>query len=161
FIDNQELFDVVNLEVDTDGSLANRPAINTLVPISVSTRCKIIGTFISDNGTNYLVVSYGTGFNTVGLINSVSGSIVVSRSIKSNVAVQYNGRIWIVPASDGTAGTGGYWDGASTPAWTTVATMPRGDDACIYKDRLCVTMGLNAATNMSWLYVSMLGHPET
>lgn len=160
YIDDAELFDIVNLEVDTDGSLANRPAISSNFPTGLSTRFKVIGTFISKNGTNYLVISYGSGFGTTGLYSITTNSITVSRTVKSNVAVQYNDSIWVVPASDGTAGTGGSWDGSGTPAWTVAATMPRGDDACIYKDRLFITAGLGSTSNSSRLFRSCVGHPE-
>ena len=161
YIANDELFDLVNLEVDTDGSLANRPAISSLVPSGLSGRFKIIGTFYPSGGSKYLVLSYGSNFATVGLYNIATNSIAVSRSIKSNVAVQYNNNIWIIPASDGTAATGGYYNSAATPAWTAVTTMPQGDDAVIYKDRLCITAGLLAPnTSDSTLYRSCVLHPE-
>lgn len=162
FIDDAELFDLVNLEVDLDGSLANRPAILTTTPGGIATRFKIIGTFFPSGGQRYLVVSYGTSFGTTGLYNIAANSITVSRAIKSNDSVQYNNNCYIVPASDATAGTGGYWNSAVTPAWTASTNMPNGDCAVIFKDRMCISAGLAAPSiSDSFVYYSCLLHPET
>jgi hypothetical protein len=161
YIDDAELFDLVNLEVDSDGSLANRPAISSFNMPTVGGRFKIIGYFNPTGSQQYLVLSYGTTFSTVGLFSLLTNTVVVSRALKSNVAVQYNNRIHIIPASDATPGTGGFYDGSATPAWTAVGSMPRGDDAIIFKDRLFITAGLAApAASDSTLNYSCFLHPE-
>lgn len=161
-IDDAELFDLSNLEVDTDGSLVNRPAISTLIPTGFSGRFKIIGTFFPTGGAKYLVVSYGTGFSTTGLFDINANSIKVSRALKANVAVQYNNNLYIPPASDGTVATGGWYDNSATPAWTTVTYMPNGDDAVIFNDRMWLAAGINGgATNDSTVWYSCFLNPQT
>jgi hypothetical protein len=161
YIADDELFDLVNLEVDSDGSLANRPAVNSIVPTGFTGRFKVIGTFFPAGGAKYLVISYGSGFGTTGLLSLSTFSITASRAIKSNVAAQYNNLLFVVPSSDSAAGTGGYWSGASTPAWTAATRMPNGDDACVFNDRLWITAGLSAvAANDSYVWYSCLLHPE-
>lgn len=157
-IEDDELFELVNLEVDTDKSLANRPAIRELALSGmggVTTNIKVIGTYLPDDGRKYLVATVGA---VVWLIDANTGIAAVSQPIDVGTCIQYNNRLWIIPVS---AGAGGFFDVPTsvTLSWTADADIPPGTCAVIYKERMFVTNGSAATTNTSRVYFSNVGDP--
>lgn len=155
FIENQELFELTNLEVDTDGSLANRPAIRVL-PLSIGTsnNMRMLGTYLPTNGDKYIV--FMTAAGVVRLANPSTGAVhATTASCFSLSVVQYNNRLWVVP-QPGTGSTGGYFESTTpgTLTWTAVAAIPAGSAGAIYKDRLFITAGTDSSTNSSRLFYS-------
>jgi hypothetical protein len=154
-IDDGELFICDNLEVDTDGSIANRPAIQKVtVSASLNSTSRIIGVFLPEGGGQYLVVCTGT---TTRLLNTATGVFFGGTgTVGSTCAVQYNNYMYIVPQ---TGSTGGRFDSAGT--FSAVAAIPVGDSAVIYKDRLFVAAGLSATSNSSRVSFSAAKDPTT
>lgn len=155
-IDDNELFICSNLEVDTDGSLANRPAIQNL-PLSVTLNSthRIIGVF-NPEGTSsqYLVVSQ-TSTPQTRLLDPTTGTYFGSSPGQvSSCAVQYNNRMYIIPSP---GFTGGYFDATGT--FTAVAAIPTADFGVIYKDRLFLAPGLSATSNSSRIQFSNAKDP--
>ena len=59
FIDDKELYELVNLEVDNDGSLVNRPEIRLLsiAPVGITMAgCSILGVYLPNDGRKFLIV---------------------------------------------------------------------------------------------------------
>ena len=158
YIDDAELFDLVNLEVDIDGSLANRPAISTQMAVPTMTgRQKVLGAFIPDTAPNkYLVVSTNNGAG-VSLVDTGSQSVIATQAMTPGACAQYGNRIYVCADPSGTAGTGGYFNSAGV--WTTVAAMPQGQSAAIYNDRLFIAAGVGTTNNASRLFNSAAGDP--
>lgn len=167
FIENEELYDLTNMEVDTDGSLVNRPQINNftitgIVPASSGNGMTFIGVYLPSDGRKF-IVAYLPAIGQVRLINAATGALDggALATTKAVCCTQYANRLYVIATPDSPAG-GGYFDvpTSSTTSWTNVPTMPRGEAATMYRDRLWVTPGLSATTNASRLYFSALGDPS-
>lgn len=158
YIDDAELFQLENLEVDTDGSLANRPAIVTWAVTGLgSGRCRVLGVFVTNAGSRFVIVSYSS-FARVGLINADTNTLTSSQAVVSDCVVQYNNRLYVISTPGG--GTdGGYFDASG--AWTSVAAIPKGNSAAIYKERMWVAAGIDSTSNTSRLYFSAIGDPTS
>ena len=162
YIKDKELFELVNLEVDTDGSLANRPAIYEFEIDEEVLEYRVIGTYYLEDSTPYLVVSYektGDIFG-VALVDLDTGTFVVSDENFTDFlscGVQYVKKFYVYP-SPGTSDQGGFFDDALT--WT-ADDLPGGQaDACvIYNERLFATSGANATADKSRLYFSDIADP--
>jgi hypothetical protein len=155
-IEDDELFELVNLEVDSDKSLANRPAIAELAVTGVTgiaSGVRLIGTYLPDDGRKFIVAAVGS---VVWLVNADTGVAATSQGVLSSCCVQYKNKLWIIPQ---TAGQGGFFDAptSTTLSWTAAGAIPRGDAAVIYKERLFVTGGATGITNNSRLNYSDVG----
>ena len=142
FIGDDELFSLVNLEVDIDGSLANRPPIREFATRDVGVY--LISTFITLDGRKFLVTGNGiTG--TVNLVNADTGVVAVNNAnaCGSVAAVQYDDKLWVIPIINLTTGTssGGYFTSANPPVWVSTPALPRGEAVVVYKERLWVAAG--------------------
>lgn len=142
---DSELVTCDNFELDIDGSLVCRPPITETTGNSFTERVNIIGrgTF---SGSNYLIASNSQGtFAFDGTTWST-----VKAGLKSEVALQFFGFMWIVP-KPGTSGTqaGGRWNPAS--GFTADANMPEGEAALFHKSRMFICPGKSASTNESRL----------
>lgn len=165
YIKDKELYELVNLEVDTDGSLANRPAI---VDFSVSSSLAaleyyIIGVYYLENGNTYLVVSYKTTSTFgVALIDIVTGSVAKTQEGFTDFCVagiQYFKKYYVYGAP-GTTDVAGNFDESFT--WTQAA-LPGGQasSCAIYNERLFATPGVKATDNKSRLYFSAIADPTS
>lgn len=161
-IDDKEVFSLLNLEVDLDGSLVNRPAIQ-VVPLSgfgSTTDIRVLGYYEPADQRKFLVCSIGT---VIHLVDPTTGLSVANRtSITSTAVVQYADKLWVVPFPG--TGSGGNFSVASagaTPTWTTVSAIPTGEAVIVYKERLWVACGLNATSNTSRLSFSAIGDGTT
>jgi hypothetical protein len=143
-IDNSELAECINLEVDLDGSLMNRPAITETANngSNGSGRWKIIGRANFNAGGTYLILSNNDNGGVCWFDGTSFGYIT---SAQSEVAVQYNNIVYII-ATQSSVTNSGRWDGTT---YTADATMPRGDSALFHKSRLFVVAGPNSTTNTS------------
>src|ERR1700755_1968852 len=155
-IEDDELFELVNLEVDSDKSLANRPAINELAVTGIpnlNAGVRLIGTYLPDDGRKFLVASV---LSTVWLINADTGVAAISQNVLSSCCVQYKNKLWIIPQ---TASNGGFFDAptSTTLTWTAANHIPRGDAAVIYKERLFITGGATGTANNSRMNYSDVG----
>lgn len=157
-IQDDEVFDLVNLEVDLDGSLTNRPAINSLALTGMGSTVgiKVLGVFLPADGRVFIAVSIGT---TLRLIDPNTGTSAADvAGVGSVCCTQYGDRLWFaaLPGS----GSGGYFTVTApglAPVWVTVAAIPNGEAIVVYKERLWVASGLSSTTNSSRLFFSAIG----
>jgi len=161
FINDDELWECVNLEVDNDGSLVNRPEIKKFITSGFNaSQCSLLGVYIPNDGRKFLVV-YSPGDSKVYLVDAVSGAANAVASpvgVNSVCCAQYANRLWVV-SKTGASANGGYFDAPtpSTITWTTVAAMPRGEAITQYKERLWIACGLSATSNTSRFSFSGVG----
>lgn len=156
FIDDTELFSLVNLEVDVDGSLANRPAIKRINVSGGVGDQYILGIFRDVSGKNFIlninnVQANGSG--DMAMYDPANGgkmSPIVN--INALAAVQWRDKMWVISKS---ASSGGNWsyDGTSW-TWTVIPAIPQGETATIYRNRLLVGAGIGSLTNTSRLWIS-------
>jgi hypothetical protein len=154
-IASNELQDVDNFDIGTDGVLISRPPIAILATgPTAGTTTEVLGYYKTSAGANQLIVSKGIAGSTAttGVYWYNGGSWTLIANIACRVVVQYNGLLWII----GETTAGGYWDGAT---YTTVASMPIGGCAVVYKDRLFVGAGYRSTTNTSRITFSNPGDP--
>jgi hypothetical protein len=149
-IADNELVDCVNLEIDLDGSLHNRPpwsndaTVDSTAQTLIADRLLYLGIFVLSSGTHRI------GSTVAKTVKYTSGAWSLLRATTtSKAAVQYNNKIWVV--SDNGSGPGFSFDGTTV---TDVTTMPKGDCGVIYKERLWVgagaSQGVLGSTKLSW-----------
>jgi hypothetical protein len=144
---DSELVACTNFELDIDGSLVSRPPIKETVNMSGTWTGRIViigrGSF---SGGDYLIGSNGNGTYAFDGTNWTT----IQANLKSSVAVQYGGYVWIVP-QPGTSGTqkGGRWDPSG--GFVADTNMPEGEAAVFHKSRMFIVPGPSASTNESRL----------
>jgi hypothetical protein len=142
-----ELVDMVNFELDIDGSLVSRPPIQDFGSPNVSWTERVVllgvaklttGTFIIGSNTNGVYQFSGGLWNTI------------TATFRATCMVQYADKIWLV-AAPGSANPGGSWDGTT---FTAIAAMPKGEACRVYKERMFICPGISATSNSSRLSFS-------
>jgi hypothetical protein len=157
-IKDTELSVCDNFDIDQDGALVSRPPITELLlgPVAAQT-VDVLGYFIDPSGTNYLI---GSTDNAVYYMGS-GAWVEITTGFRARAMVQYVNKAWLV-AEPGSGSNGGSWVPTSFGAagtFTTIASMPKGMAAGIYKERLFVAPGSLATTNESRLIFSNEGDP--
>lgn len=164
-ISDNEVYELTNLEVDLDGSLVNRPAILNLpllqpdgvTPQTGTSGIRIWGRYLPNDGRVFLVVTFA---GTVRLVTASTGVLdAVTATVTVGAVIQYNNKLWVIPAP-GAATQGGYFDATNpTITWTAVAAIPQGQSAVAYKERIFVGCGIQATTNTARVRFSAVGDP--
>ena len=154
YIEDDELFNIVNLEVDIDGSLANRPAIKKLPLTGISGELTVIGTYRDVGGRNFLCVRNAT---QMAMFDASTGGISSTLvSIQSVCAIQWLDKLWVIP----TNGSGGSWSFSGTSwTWLEIPAIPIGESVTIYKQRMIVVTGVSSPVNASRLWISNQDNP--
>lgn len=150
-VGDKDLVECLNFELDIDGSLTNRPAIQVIEEGATDERFLIFGSAVFD-GTLYL---FGTqdGSTYVSSDEGATWTELEPSSVPrecTSMAV-YSNTVWL-PATPGSANGGISW----TPSGgaVAVADMPRGVNCIVHKNRLYIVPGVDASSNESRLYFS-------
>lgn len=167
YIGDDEVYELVNMEVDSDGSLVNRPQINDFVinPGSFSAvGISFIGTYLPSDGRKFVVANFPSS-NVVALINTATGAAnqwFSTTGLNSVCCIQYANKLYVVPDVTSTV-PGGYFDvpTPTTATWTAVAAMPQGQAIAVYRERAWIACGLSATTNTSRFFFSSVADPGT
>lgn len=153
-IADNEVSELVNLELDLDGSLRNRPPIVKVggapgVPIPGGTGIDILGWYKGSGGVKYLIATNRNN-NTYYFDGTTWVSIAAFRAA---AMAQARDKLWLI-APFGSASTGGSW----TPSGGFVAdaNMPKGGTAIAFKDRVWIGLGKTATSNGARLYLSTI-----
>lgn len=150
-VQDNELIDCLNFELDVDGSLVSRPAIQVAFQGATNQRLLIFGSVVF-SGVLYLFATRdGKTF-----VSSNAGSSWtelnpggISREVKTMEV--YNNTVWM-PATPLSVGGGISWTvGGGAVAQ---AAMPRAEKCVVHKNRLYLCPGTTATTNSSRLYFS-------
>lgn len=148
-IDDQELLDCINFELDIDGSLVSRPAIEIAEQGASDDRLLIFGSvtfsgvlylFATRDGATYVSSDSGVNWTALGALPRECTSMAV-----------YQNTVWL-PATPTSANGGISW----TPGGgaVSVAGMPRGSNCVVHKNRLYICPGETETTNESRLHFS-------
>ena len=132
---------IQNFDIDIDGSLASRPPITIRGSNASFTNAKFLALYRTTTA-DYLIFSNATGTYAYNL--ATSAITTITTTIQAAAAIQYNNKIWLV-APSGSANPGGSWDATSFVA---VATMPKGNSCCIYKERMFIGVGASGASTV-------------
>jgi hypothetical protein len=149
-VQDTELIDCLNLELDVDGALISRPAIQVAFQGASNGRMFIFGSVVF-SGTLYL---FGTQSGST-FVSSNAGSswtqLNPGGSRECKTMAVYSNTVWM-PATFASANGGISW----TVAGGAVAqgAMPRGDKCVVHKNRLYVCPGELATSNSSRLSFS-------
>ncbi len=150
-IADNELIDCLNLELDLDGALVSRPAIQLTYGGVLNPRMFVIGSVVFSGvtymfgtcgGKTYVTNNFGSSWTEL----NPAGS---SRECKSMEV--YNNTVWL-PATPLSSSGGISW----TPGGGAVEaiTMPRAEKCVVHKNRLYLCPGDSAIGNESRLYFS-------
>lgn len=160
-LQNEELVECLNMDLDVDGSLVYRPAIQVYDPGSTGTATKRLLFFgsVVFGGTLYLFATQdGKTFVTSDEGANWTELNPGGLSRECMCMEVYQDTVWL-PATPTSANGGMKWTpGAGA---TAVAAMPRGTDAVVHKNRLYICPGRTAATNGSRLHFSEAADFET
>lgn len=148
---DNELVVCENFELDLDGSMKSRPPIQDIdedFTLDTTGNIKLLGYFYVGSSAPYLLASDG---NSSTYYFSSGAWTLITNTLSAAAFVQFDGKAWLT-AAFGSAQTGGYW----TPSggFTTDSDMPKGDAITVYKERLWIAPGKNAATLGTRLYRS-------
>lgn len=142
-VGDTECIDLVNFDIDLDGSLYGRfPFLKLPVfPTSSGTGAVyLLGWFINTNMDRYLIVACT---NSTFAYNYEAGTwSTISSTVGFTAMVQYQNKAWLVAPLSAPTG-GGSWE--PTGGFVLDNDIPRGNTAAIYKERLFVSgSGANA-----------------
>lgn len=150
-VQDTELIDCLNFELDIDGSLVSRPAIQIAFQGAQNERLLIFGSIVF-SGTLYLFATRNGGT----YVSSNAGSSWTqlnpgAASRECRTMEVYNNTVWL-PATPGSANGGISW----TPGGgaVAVAAMPRGEKCVVHKNRLYICPGESSTVNASRLSFS-------
>jgi hypothetical protein len=150
-IEDDELIECLNYELDLDGSLINRPAIEVVLEGASDEYLYIFGSvtlggvlylFATQDGATFVSSNLGTSWTEL-------NPGAVSRECVT-MAV-YQNTVWL-PATPDSANGGISWTPSGGAA--AVAAMPRGSACVVHKNRLYICPGETETVNESRLHFS-------
>lgn len=150
-IGDNELSDCLNFELDVDGSLVSRPAIQITFQGAQNERLLIFGSVVF-GGILYLFASRAS--NTYVSSNAGSSWTLLNpggTARECKTMEVYNNTVWL-PSTQASAGGGMSWTPGGGPV--AVAAMPRAEKCTVHKNRLYLCPGSSATVNESRLYFS-------
>lgn len=145
-VGDNEATELINFDVDIDGSLVTRPPICKLEDTPTNKTSKILGWFTWTNGDNYLIISEidPTGTTTTRAYNVATDTwVLITGTFAATAMVQYQNKAWLV-ADPTETDPGGTWDPSA--GFTATAGIKKGRSAVVYKERLWVGEGGTGAT---------------
>jgi hypothetical protein len=162
FIQNDELFELVNLEVDLDGSLVNRPQINNMTITGINAdSISFIGTYLPSDGRKFIVANVPAEGKVVLIdVNTGIANTWSAPGVTSVCCIQYANKLFVI-ADTASVNPGGFFDAptSSTITWTAAPTMPRGQAVAQYRERVWIACGLSATSNTSRFFFCSVGDP--
>lgn len=153
-ITDTSLAEVVNFELDLDGSLVNRPPIamhNNGIVFTGSTAkvTKLLGWYVDSAGSYRLIAT-----DTIGVTSWFDGANwnqITQRAVTA--VVQYRDDLWLIVDPDA-AYNGGKWNPST--GFVEDVNIPKGQAIIQHKDRLWVAPGKKATSNGTRLYMSVI-----
>lgn len=152
-VPDNALVEALNFELDLDGSLRSRfPAIKTNgnMPIGIDGEGRILGTFKTSGGGEFLIAS--DGVSKTYFYDGTSWQLITN-SVGASAMCQFNGKAYLIAATT-SDDFGGKWDPLN--GWVEDQTIPRGDSIVGFKSRLWIAQGLDATINGTRLTFSQV-----
>ena len=156
---DEDATELINFDVDLDGSLASRPPITPTEITLGRYSCRILGLYTTDTNS-YVIYSMhdgGTGEYTSYYDIGAGTHATLTATFKAAAMVQYQNKAWLI-AEPGSANPGGNWDGAT---FTAVPAMAKGTSATVYKERIFVGTGSKDSANPSRVFFSAPANPTS
>jgi hypothetical protein len=141
-IADNECQELINFDIDLDGSLVSRPSLTTM-PSPPGLGSNVLGTYTTTAGSVYFVIIDTAKNLRVFDVTSGAHLYTISTNIDTQCVVQYQNKLWVI-ATPNSANPGGSWDPVG--GFTAIAAMARGISATIYKERLYVASGSQSTT---------------
>lgn len=139
-IDDAELVDILNMELDLDGSLVSRPAVKLEgTTAALDSRVITIGVAYF-GGQTYVIGSTDAALWTYTVASNTWTVIPGSAGASAQVALQWQDKLWFISIPTATINSGWWTPTAGT--YTVVPSMPRGYTAVIHKNRMYVSRGI-------------------
>ena len=148
-IADNEVSDILNFDIDFDGSLYSRAPITVKEQATVpgaTGELMLLGWFIDTDGTRFLITSYDS--RTYARNEETGTWIAIASTFGATCMVQYAGKAYLI-AHPSSANPGGWW--SPTGGWNAVPALPKGTSACIYKERLFIA---GSTTNPNRVFFS-------
>ena len=157
-IADNEAVDILNMDIDLDGSLSSRPGVDQFDASAGSVGIShILATYRSTTDIVYIIFAHD---NAAYAYNVSTATVSVVQTGQYTAAVQYADKLWLVLRPSGAAVGGGKWDPVG--GYVAVAAMPRGMSATIYKERMWIAGSRNNdQTSMNRLKFSAPGNPDS
>lgn len=154
-IGDTECADINNFDIDLDGTLVSRPPVTMIAGTATANGWTILGYFTWTNGVVYIIFSLKQASGTYFYNTSTLAFTLITATISATSMVQYANKVFLVsPPTSGNPG--GSWD--PTAGFATIATMPHGVTACLYKERMYIGSGIEHTTP-SRLFFSLASNP--
>lgn len=149
-IPDNALSDILNFELDIDGSLVSRPAIIADKASGATfANLTMLGYAVDANNVTFLVCANATAGNTQMYNVATQAWTVIWSGLASGFA-QYNNTLVLTSAS----AAGGYWDMGAL-AFTSTPTMPIAAGIVLYQQRFWA-WGVQGTANATTLWYSNL-----
>lgn len=145
-----EVVELVNFDIDIDGSLVTRPpvVVEDLGPAGTP-NLRPLGWYTDLSGTSYLLFS---SYSTAGTYAYRQGTwTTITTDFSATSFVTYNNLAWIV-APVGSPYASGTW--SLVAGFTAVPAMKKGTTAVVYKERMWIGEGGPSSVNSNRLYFS-------
>lgn len=150
-VGDNEAVDLINFNVDLDGSIFSRPPIrikDTSASVPGAGELKLLGFFIDTSNEKYLIAA--TSAATYARRESDGTWLTITTTFGATTFVQYANKAYLI-AAPSSSNPGGSW---VPNAFTAIAAMPKGASAVVYKERLFVAGGKLDATNANRVFFS-------
>lgn len=155
-IADNEAVELLNVDIDLDGAIKSRPPVETFSPPISNQASHVIGIYRSITDVVYIIYAFDSNVYAFDTSSQTWVSIVAATA---TACVQYNDKLYIVLKPSGTTQGGGKWD--PTGGYVAIAAMPRGFDACIYKERMFISASRNGdETSINRVKFSNPANPE-
>jgi hypothetical protein len=152
---DNEATELLNFDIDIDGSLVTRPPITLEATTpGPDLPLRLLGYFVTSNGEQYLIASVARGLTAGTYAYSATGWTLLTSTIPAAAFVQYMNKAWLI-APPGYSNPGGSWDPVN--GFVAITAMKKGTTAVIYKERMWIGEGGQASTS-SRLYFSNPGN---
>lgn len=153
---DEDAVDLINFEVDLDGSLVSRPPFVATARGIDQFNNRILGVYTTAAGTTFII--FATGASSTGVYNVNAGTFDwITTTFRATAVVQYQNKAWLI-APPGSVNPGGNWDGT---VFTGVPAMAKGTTAVVYKERIFIGTGAGDAANPSRVIFSGPANPTS
>lgn len=132
-VGDNECVDIVNFDIDLDGSLYSRFPILVEDEPSGTGSLFLLGWFIDPSGDRHLIASTTSG--TYARNEETDTWSTITTTFSATAMVQYANKAWLV-APAASANPGGSWEPSG--GFVADADIPKGNTATIYKERMFV-----------------------
>lgn len=138
-IGDNEAVDILNMDIDLDGSLSSRPGLSQDASLGGALNLSHpLGTYRSSTDVVYVLFCHSSGLYILNTATQLV-SFIIAGAFTS--AVQYADKMWLTIRPNGAAVGGGKWDPVG--GYVAVPTMPRAMTSCIYKERMWIAGSRN------------------